>query len=614
MTTVRSTNATELDTTGDLPRWDLTRAYSSVDAPEIVRDLDEIVSRIDGVLRRLEHAGQDPQPGAVFDAVIAEMNAILTRYRPLSGFLYATVTADTTDADAQERLSEAEERLVGMAKVMSRLRRWLGETDVSRLTVGSRSADGYADVIRRERLLADHLLSPVEEDLLADLASSAGSAWEKLHQDVSSRILVTLPGGDAYGGRPMPMSAVRNLAYNPDRDVRERAYHAELDAWQTHATPLAAAMNGVKGQVNVTARRRNYPSPLVEGCMANRIDEPTLTALVNVTERAFPVFRRYLQVKAARLGLDRLAWFDLFAPVGAAGDEERLHWRYDNAATFIVRHFSGFSEPLGSLAKRAFVEHWIDAGPRPGKVGGAYCMPFIDETSRILANYEPGYEGMSTLAHELGHAYHNYVQASEPILLREAPMVLAETASTFCETLIRQAALRDASPDEQLVILEAYLSGVTQTAVDILSRFRFEQSVFTARQTSQLSPDALCGLMLDAQRGTYGDALDPDLLHPFAWAAKPHYYSTSSFYNYPYLFGTLFGIGLYADFEANPQTFPERYDRLLRMTGRADPADLAADFGVDIRDERFWQSCVDRLERDVERFVSVVNSASASRD
>ena len=570
--------------------------------------------RIDALLARLDAAADNPRPGAVFDLVIAEINAILEVYRPLSGFLYATVTADTTDARAQSRLSEAEERLVGLAKVSTRLRRWLGDINVEQLTGDSVTATRYADVIRRERLLAQHLLSPVEEDLLADLASSTASAWEKLHQDVASQIMVALPGDDENAGRPMPMSAVRNLAYNPDRDVRERAYHAELDAWRTHATPLAAAMNGIKGQVNITSRRRHYPSPLSEGCVANRIDEPTLTALVNVTERAFPVFRRYLEAKAARLGIDRLAWYDLFAPVGAASDEERARWTYDNAAEFIVRHFSGFSTALGSLAERAFTEHWIDAGPHPGKVGGAYCMPFTDETSRILANYQPGYEGMSTLAHELGHAYHNFAQADEPIMLRDAPMVLAETASTFCETLIRQAALRDASPDEQLVILEAYLSGVTQTALDILSRFRFEGSVFAARRTSQLSADALCGLMLDAQRGTYGEALDPDLLHPFAWAAKSHYYSTASFYNYPYLFGTLFGVGLYGDFEAQPETFTDRYDRLLRLTGQADPVDLAADFGVDIRDERFWQMCIDRLEQDIDRFVSLAAAATAAPD
>jgi pepF/M3 family oligoendopeptidase len=391
--------------------------------------------------------------------------------------------------------------------------------------------------------------------------------------------------------------------------VRERAYRAELGAWQQHATPLAAAMNGIKGQVGVVAKLRGYETPLDEALADNHLDRATLTALVDASETAFPAFRRYLAAKARLLGLERLSWFDLFAPVGAAArPEARDRWNYPASIAFIERHFRSYSDALADLSGRSNAEHWIDAGPRAGKVAGAYCMPFGREQSRILANFTPSYGGMATLAHELGHAYHNYTQRDEPGLRRGSPMVVAETASTFCETLIRHAGLAEATEADRIVILEAFLTDSTQLVLDILSRFRFERAVFEHRADHQLSADELSELMLDAQRSTYGNGLTGEALHPFAWASKPHYYSAErSFYNYPYLFGSLFGIGLFATYQAEPDGFQERYDDLLRRTGQASPADLAADFGVDIRDRAFWARSLASLESSIDQFVALVD-------
>ena len=593
-----------------LPRWDLDSLYPGVDSPELTDAIDQLVGLVDELVDTLS-VEADPaanEPGRHFDAIIAQLNAVLERHGPIEAYLYGKVSADTTNERAQARLSELGERTVAFQQITPKLNAWIGSVDDERLRRESSTADDYADLILVARRRAAHLLSPAEEDLLAELNSSAASAWSRLHQDVGSRILVTLDGDDEYAGRPLPISAVRNLAYNPDRSVRERAYRAELAAWETNAVPLAAAMNGIKGQVNVLARRRGYESPLDEGLAANRLDRATLAALVTSAEAAFPVFRRFLKAKAKVMGLPRLSWFDLFAPVGTAtSPEAQDRWSYPNSTAFVERHFGGFSEKLGSLAHRAFTESWIDAGPRPGKVGGAYCMPFTGEQSRILSNFTPSYSGMGTLAHELGHAYHNYVQHGEPAARRGSPMVVAETASTFCETIIRQAGLREASPDDHLVILESFLSDTTQIVVDILSRFRFERAVFEERADHQLSVDDLCGLMLDAQRSTYGDGLDQDHLHPYAWANKPHYYSTESFYNYPYLFGQLFGIGLYAAYRAEPESFHDRYDNLLRRTGQADPADLALEFGVDIRDQTFWATSLATIESDIDAFVELVD-------
>ncbi len=612
MTTIRRTPATPPQSPpAELPRWDLDSLFPGVDSPELVAAIDQLAGSIEALADRLgvvTAVDSSTPAGGAFDELIGRLDDVLEQFGPIEAYLYGKVSADTGDERAQARMSGVHERTIALQQIGPRLNAWLGTVDDAELREGSRLAADYGDLIRMARRRAAHLLSPAEEDLLAELSSSSGSAWEKLHQDVSSQILVTLDGDDEHARKPMPISAVRNLAYDADRSVRERAYTAELAAWSANAVPLAAAMNGIKGQVNVTAKRRGFASPLDEGLAANRLDRPTLDALVAAAEDAFPLFRRFLRAKARLLGLDRLAWFDLFAPVGpttAPGEASR--WDYPSSTAFVEHHFAGFSDELGGLARRAFSESWIDAGPRPGKVGGAYCMPFTGEQSRILSNFTPSYNGMGTLAHELGHAYHNFTQHGEPATRRGSPMVVAETASTFCETIIRQAGLREATDDDRLVILESFLSDTTQIVLDILSRFRFEQAVFGQRAERQLSADELCGLMLEAQRSTYGEGLDSDRLHPYAWASKPHYYSTESFYNYPYLFGQLFGIGLYAEYTAHPASFHDRYDNLLRRTGQADPAELAAEFGVDIRDEAFWATSLRSLAIDIDAFVGIVD-------
>jgi oligoendopeptidase F len=227
-------------------------------------------------------------------------------------------------------------------------------------------------------------------------------------------------------------------------------------------------------------------------------------------------------------------------------------------------------------------------------------------------NYTPAFDGVSTLAHELGHAYHAFAIADRPMLQKEeTPMTLAETASTFCETILRKAAIAQGSPDEVLTILEGGIQDAAQTVVDISSRFLFEQAVFNQRIERELSPGEFGELMLQAQRDTYGDGLDPETLHPYMWAVKGHYYSVGyAYYNYPYMFGLLFGLGLYAQYEKDPETFKANYDELLASTGEADAATLAARFGFDIQSETFWEESLNVVREDIEQFVRLVDLKS----
>jgi oligoendopeptidase F len=265
---------------------------------------------------------------------------------------------------------------------------------------------------------------------------------------------------------------------------------------------------------------------------------------------------------------------------------------------------------MGAFARRAFAESWIDAQPRTGKRDGAFCMGLRADESRIAQNYRPAFGGVSTLAHELGHAYHNLCLAPRTALQRDTPMTLAETASIFCETIIRQAALNSDTPEaEQLSILEASLQGSCQVVVDITSRFLFEERVLSARRERELSEGELCDLMAQAQRETYGDGLQDSALHPYMWAAKPHYYG-ASFYNFPYMFGLLFGLGLFAKYQEDPDNFRAQYDDLLSATGMDDAATLALRFGFDLHDTAFWEGSLNVIRADVDRFVLLAGSSN----
>jgi len=338
----------------------------------------------------------------------------------------------------------------------------------------------------------------------------------------------------------------------------------------------------------------------------NAIDRETLDAMLDAVRGSLPDFHRYFEAKAKALGLERLAWYDLTAPLPGEGRT----WGYDEGRRFIVEQFATYSDKLSEYADRAYRENWIDAEPREGKRDGAFCAPMRGDESRILANFTPAYYGVSTIAHELGHGYHNVNLAHRTEIQKQTPMTLAETASIFCETIVREGALREAegSPAEQLEILEGSLQEASGVIVDILSRFLFESRVFEARRERELSVAELCELMETAQRETYGHGVDP--LHKYMWAMKPHYYF-SSYYNYPYTFGLLFGLGLYARYEADPDEFRAGYDELLSATGMGDAADLASRFGIDIRAPEFWQGSIDVIRADIDRYCASALAGTA---
>ncbi|HEV7216123.1 MAG TPA: M3 family oligoendopeptidase [Chloroflexota bacterium] len=603
-----ATPTTQNPATTHLPHWDMTPIFPSLESAELGQALADVGNGLAELTRLCDQHGVrkrasdliDPATVAGFEAVTRQMNALSEQVRTVSAYIASFVTTDSRNDRAQAIQSELQNQLVAFHQLDTRYDAWIGSLDVDMLIARSPLAQAHAFALRQAAEAAQHQMSESEEELAARLNLSSGAAWAKLHGNITSRLTVAVPMPD--GTAPtLPMSAVRSLALERDGAVREAAYRAEISGWETAALPLAAAINSIKGEVNTLSTRRHWHDPLDAALFANAIDRDTLEAMQKACVEAFPDFRRYLRAKARLLGKQALPWWDIAAPVG---DESASRpWQFEEAAAFLIEQFGSYSPRLAGLAQRAISERWIDAEPRDGKRDGAYCMSVRSDESRVMMNFKASFGSMQTMAHELGHAYHNLNLAKRTPMQRHTPMALAETASIFCETIVTNAALAAATPAEQLSILEDDLQGACQVVVDIHSRFLFEQGLFERRRQRELSVDELKALMVEAQRATYGDGLDQATLHPYMWAVKGHYYSSGrSYYNWPYTFGLLFGLGLYAIYQEDPQQFRAGYDELLSSTGLDNAASLARRFDIDIRSADFWRSSLDVVRRNVERF------------
>lgn len=588
-----------------LPHWDLSPLYADLDDPALARDLNDLEQQAAETDRwSAAELGADPGPEdlGLLEEMIQRLNRLIKIKNRLGVFAYCRQATDSRDQAARRRVSEIEKAGLVMARIFRRFDAWLG-TRADALDAwcrDSETAASYRTHLEDRIEVQARRMSEELEDLAADLLLAGGGSLWKLQQSMTSQL--TVPFEQEGTVRQLPVAMLRNLAYDPDGDVRRRAYEAELQAWDSIREPVAFALNGVKGSALALARRRGRKDVLEAALDANRIDRDILDVLLSSMEQAFSDFRRYFQAKARRLGQERLPWWDLFAPAGPAS--KSFTWTEGRA--FILTQFERFHPDLADFARDAFDQRWIDAEPREGKVGGGFCAPVSSlDASRILVNYDGSFDQLATLAHELGHAYHNHCQRGLPQLLRGAPSTLAETASTFCETLVFEAGLAYAPPEAQLSILETQLMGAAQIVVDISARYRFESEVLRRRARAELSADEFNEIMLQAQRETYGDGLDPDHLHPAMWILKPHYYSAEgNFYNFPYAFGLLLGLGLYARFREQPDGFKEGYEAFLRGTGAGKAARQTELFGIDLRDRAFWNQSLDVLRKRIDHYVA----------
>ena len=572
-------------------RWDLTTIYPSVDSKEFNDDLAKLKSLL------VEFKAEIDESKATLADLVDKFNEMGDLSTTLSSYAYCQVSVNTTDKAAVNALNKVEALSMDVAVCNTSFTMYVANHPQEVEAFCAKNPD-YTYVLHEIADDAKHKMSEDMEELAADLSRSGADSYSRLQEAISSSACAELDG------KKLTVIQLRALATNADREVRRKAYEAELKVWKEHEIAFCYALNGIKGTCLSLEARRHWNSPIERSMHSARINQKILDALIGTLEKNLPMFRSYMKTKAKLLGVKKMAFFDLFAPVGKAN----MVYTLDQAHEFVAKQYGLFNPEMGKFADHAFKANWIDPLPRAGKTGGAYdiYMPKIKE-SRVFANFDGTYDGVSTFAHELGHAWHDHIISTKPSLLGGYPMTLAETASIFSEFIVFKGAVEQATAEEKVAIIEQFVQSACQVCVDILCRFYFERELFARRKDGELMPDEMCSIMLDCQKKTYGDGLDENFLHPYMWAVKGHYYSAGfSFYNYPYAFGQLFALGLFHRSESagagvgsdgaagsDGKPFYEKYNELLSLTGQLPAKDVAATAGIDLEDPAFWQEGMD---------------------
>lgn len=583
-------------TIDELPRWNVTDVHESFESRSFLDAMERCgadMARLEALFDEHDIRGVEPRAvtaadGAAADAVITAINAVEEHASVTGVYIHATTTTDSYHEKAQGLMGEFQMAASRERPLTARLAEWVRSLGVDELASVSEQVAQHHGPLTKLAARAQHQMSEVEEGLYGELANTGSAAWYQLHGTVTSQLTAKVPMPD--GTEPeLGMAAVRGLASHSDPAVRLAAYEAELAAWPQIAPVCAAAMNGVKGEAITINKRRGWSSPLDASLFSNSVSRPTFDAMQAAVVESLPDFRRWFRSKARLHGHEgALPWHDLFAPLPFAPAE--ISW--DDGISIVRNAFASYGGSLAGLVDRALDEQWIDAGPRPGKRGGAFCASFVDDRSLVFLNWSGSVDSAQTTAHELGHAYHNTQLAHRTPMQRALPMALAETASIFCETLVVEEGLQRLQGRDRLSLLDVDLQGSSQVVVDIHSRFLFETEVFARRQRRTLGVGELNELMLQAQADAYGDGLVQETAHPYMWALKPHYYSTH-FYNWPYTYGLLFGLGLFAQYQQDPQRFAAHYDDALSRAGMNTAEELGASFGFDVTDGAFWTASLD---------------------
>ena len=581
--------------------WSLEKLYKGYDDPKFASDeklLDEKIAAYEAFAA--DFTG-DPKEvlkkGIELTAGIEKLATLLFSYAELSQ------SVNTSDAAAAAISGRLAQKLSALAAP---------RTAFIRFVAGVEKLD---EVIASDPLLKEHefylsnirdaekyTLSSDVEKVISLYEISGSRAWGDLQGYLTSTVPVEYDGGVTN------LSDIRNKAYDADQKVRKSAYEAELKAYDRIRDGIAYSLNSIKLEVINRCKLRGYESPLDEALKNAHMKRETLDALISAMEAYLPKFWEYLRAKAKLLGHESgLPWYDLFAPL--EGNDE--HYTTEEAREKLVSLFSTFDKEEADLIARAFDNAWIDFYPHEGKVGGAFCAGIhpIGE-SRVLTNYDGALGDVVTLAHELGHAFHDYCLRENSILNLDVSMPVAETASTFNEVVAMNAAISaEKDPVARRALIESQLMDAAQIICDIYSRYLFESAVFEKRADEFLFPDALCEIMLDAQKKAYGDGLDQTCLHPYMWACKSHYYSGGlSFYNFPYAFGGLFARGHYAKYLKEGPSFVPLYKKLLKATGTTTVEGAARIAGIDLTDKQFWMDSLQILADEIDEFVKLCNN------
>ena len=576
-----------------MKEWNLNDLYTGYDSEAFQQDFAALDTHINAMNALAESLGQR-DPHSTLKAIIEQLSAYQTLTRRLGAYLSLRQSANTVSMKSRFQIKTSQSALAS-----TRFQKWIAAQDLDALIPGDPLFQQHAFWLQEIRSHAAHTLSDEVEDAIGKMELNGSNAWAQLQEYMTSTVAVTMDGQD------YTLSSIRNLAYSTDPTVRKKAYEAELKAYDKIKDAVCFALNSIKGEANTVSELRHFDSVLDMTLFNSRMRKETLDAMFTAIDEALPRFHAYLRHKAELLGYtDGLPFYELFALMG----KSTRTFTTDEAKAYLIQNFTPFSKDVAGIIERAFDEEWIDFFPRKGKVGGAFCcnLPMLKQ-SRVLTNFDGSLSDVVTLAHELGHAYHGHrIENHSPLNTRYS-MPVAETASTFNETVIMNAAIRDAASDEEkMMLIESTLQDVTQVICDIYSRYLFETEVVEKRKDGFLFSDDLEDIMLRAQKKAYGTGLDHNQLHPYMWICKSHYYDAGlNFYNFPYAFGCLFAKGLYAQYQKEGPAFVDKYNRLLEATTVSSVEDVAAMAGIDITQPDFWRDSLAIVETMIDEFIAL---------
>ena len=578
--------------------WNLDRIYNGFADPAFSADMEALRQTVaEYTAFSVELSSKDAltglKEGILWEEKLTQLLMKLFSYAQLRQ------STNSRDAEAGSRLGQIMQLYSATAGAQAAWKEWAaGQETLMELVRSDELLREYTFLFENLKKSASHLLGSRGEEIAAKLGLSGGNAWSDLQGYLTSTVPVE------YNGSITNLSAIRNMAYEEDPAVRKAAYEAELACYDRIKDAVAFALNSIKLETISDCQLRGYASPLDRTLEHSYMKRETLEAMLQAMKEYMPKFRQYLKAKGKALGHENgLPWYDLFAPMGKSS----VRYSTEDARNVLVQLFSTFDSELAEMVRRAFDDAWIDFFPRDGKSGGAFCagVDCLGE-SRILANFDGQFGDVVTLAHELGHAFHNLCVLSHRPLNKDYSMPVAETASIFNECVVMAAALEQAQDkDEKLALIESELQNSTQIICDIYSRFLFEASVFENRESQFMHADTLCQLMTRAQEESYGDGLDPNFRHPYMWICKSHYYGPT-FYNFPYAFGGLFAKGLYAQYQKEGASFVPKYKKLLYTTPVATVEDTAKVAGIDLTDVNFWRSALQTIADQIDQFCQLV--------
>ena len=578
--------------------WNLDPIYPGFDSPAFRADLAGLKDDVAAFASWVKTLDAVPAPEGLKTgtAYLEKLTATGSR---LMEYCMLRQAANTLDGEASSNAGQVMAILSSIAGPQAAYQEWASRLpDLMELVASDELLREYTFLYSNILESSRYLLPGMGEEIMAKMGLSGGSAWSELQQFLTSTVPVT------YRGEKTNLSVIRNLAYDADPAVRKEAYEAELACYERISDSVAYALNSIKLETLTDCELRGYESPLDRTLKEAHMSRATLDAMLGAMDEYLPKFWQYLKAKGKALGHENgLPWYDLFAPMGTMSDK----YTAESARDYLVELFTGFDSELADMVAKAFDEAWIDFYPRSGKSGGAFCAAVESlHESRILTNFDGMFGDVVTLAHELGHAFHNQCVDSHRILNHDYSMPLAETASTFNECVIMNAAIKGARDDgERLALIESQLQDITQVICDIYSRYRFETMVFEKRKEEFLHSSDLCRLMTEAQKRSYGDGLDENVMHPYMWVCKSHYYGPT-FYNFPYAFGALFARGLYAQYERDGASFVPKYKKLLYTTAVATAEDTAKVADIDLTDQAFWRSALQMVADQIDEFCRIV--------